>query len=151
MVDKEKIFAIGSDHAGYALKEVIKRKMSQSGYTVSDYGTHSEESMDYADAIHPLARDIHEGKVTAGIILCGTGNGVSMTANKYSGVRAALCWIPEIASLARAHNDANILAIPARFVGKEVALEMVNAFIDTDFQGGRHEKRVKKIPIPERM
>lgn len=150
MVGKEKSFAIGSDHAGYNLKEFIVKHLTLKGYKVCDYGTHSEESVDYTDIIHTVARDIHEGKSASGIIICGSGNGASMTANKYAGVRAALCWIPEIASLARAHNDANILAIPARFVDKELALEMVKSFINTNFEGGRHERRVKKIPIPQK-
>ncbi len=139
--------AMGSDHAGFSLKEKIKKHLKEKGYEISDYGTDSEQSADYPDYIHPLAGDVDEGKIGCGIIMCGSGNGVSMTANKYQGVRAALCWTPEIARLARAHNDANILAIPARFVDENTALDIVDAYLETTFEGGRHQGRVKKIRI----
>ncbi len=145
MADKKEIFAIGADHAGYDLKEYLKSKMTELGYEISDYGTFSEDSVDYPDMIHPLAKDINDGKLKTGIVMCGSGNGVSMTANKYPNVRAALCWIPELAELAKKHNDANILSLPARFVGKEIAWEIVKAYLDAEFEGGRHERRVKKI------
>ena len=145
MVDKSEIFAIGSDHAGYELKEYLKSKMVEMGYEVSDYGTFSEDSTDYPDPIHPLAKDINDGKLQQGIIMCGSGNGVSMTANKYPNVRAALSWRPEIASLGKRHNNANLLALPARFVEKDLALEIVKSYINAEFEGGRHQQRVDKI------
>jgi len=137
--------AIGSDHAGYALKEKIKEFLSEKGYAFQDFGTHSEDSTDYPDHIHPLAAAIDKGEYKYGIIMCGSGNGVSITANKYPGVRAALCWNQEIAYLARAHNDANVLALPARYISPEEALEAVDVFFMTAFEGGRHADRVHKI------
>ncbi|MGM0582845.1 MAG: ribose 5-phosphate isomerase B [Bacteroidota bacterium] len=145
MVDKTKKIAIGSDHAGYELKEYIKSRLIESGYALIDYGTNSEDSMDYPDSVHPLAKDINDGRLTIGILICGSGNGVSMTANKYPNVRAALSWIPEIAALAKQHNNANVLAMPGRFVGKEIAWEIVNTYLNADFEGGRHQRRVEKI------
>ena len=136
---------IGCDHAGFELKEKLKEKLVREGYSVKDYGTHSTESMDYPDVAHPLAHDIQTGKAGKAILICGSGNGVSMTANKYPKVRAALCWNPELASLARQHNDANILTLPARFIPVEVAEKCVDAFLRTDFEGGRHARRVEKI------
>ncbi|MFW6019025.1 MAG: RpiB/LacA/LacB family sugar-phosphate isomerase, partial [Bacteroidales bacterium] len=111
----------------------------------SDYGTFSEDSMDYPDSVHPLAKDINDEKIAQGIIICGSGNGVSMTANKYPNVRAALSWIPEIASLGKRHNNANLLALPARFVDKETAWEIVQSYLNAEFEGGRHQQRVNKI------
>ena len=137
---------IASDHAGYELKEFLKTTLEKEGFQFQDYGTFSAESMDYPDVIHPLASDINEGKFPLGIIICGSGNGVSMVANKYPHVRAALCWLPELAVLARQHNNANIIALPARFIEKETALETVIKFFNTDFEGGRHDRRVEKIP-----
>ncbi|MGM0650268.1 MAG: ribose 5-phosphate isomerase B [Bacteroidota bacterium] len=145
MVDKTKKIAIGSDHAGYELKEYIKSRLIESGYALIDYGTNSEDSMDYPDSVHPLAKDINDGRLTIGILICGSGNGVSMTANKYPNVRAALSWIPEIAALAKQHNNANVLAMPGRFVGKEIAWEIVSTYLNADFEGGRHQRRVEKI------
>ncbi|MCF8218026.1 MAG: ribose 5-phosphate isomerase B [Bacteroidales bacterium] len=145
MLDKSKIFAIGSDHAGYKLKEYVKSKLAEAGYEISDYGTFSEDSMDYPDSVHPLAKDINDEKLTQGIVICGSGNGVSMTANKYPKVRAALSWIPEIAALGKRHNNANLIALPARFVDKETAWEIVQAYLNAEFEGGRHQKRVNKI------
>ena len=142
---KEKI-AIGSDHAGYPLKEKIKNFLNEKGYEVKDYGTHSEESTDYPDYAHPLSADIEEGIMPVGIVICGSGNGVNMTANKHQGVRSALCWNAEITRLARQHNNANVLALPGRFLEEVNALEMVGIFLNTPFEGGRHQKRVDKIP-----
>lgn len=136
---------IACDHAGYELKKQLMESGVLAGFEVLDLGTHSEESMDYPDAIHPLAKMINEGKMALGIIICGSGNGVSMTANKYANVRAALCWKAEIAVLARQHNNANILSLPARFLNYEDAEACVKAFLTTEFEGGRHERRVKKI------
>lgn len=137
--------AIASDHAGYMLKELIKKFLIENKYTVKDYGTYCDASVDYPDHVHPLARAVEEGIYDFGIVICGSGNGVSMTANKYRGIRAALCWSPEIARLARAHNDANVLAMPARFIDEYMAIEITNVFLNTDFEGGRHKERVIKI------
>jgi ribose 5-phosphate isomerase B len=137
--------AIGSDHAGYAYKTAIIEWLRDHGYEVFDAGTNSEASTDYPDHIHPVADAVENGEVKAGIILCGSGNGAAMTANKHQGIRAALCWSTELASLSRLHNDANILAIPGRFVTEDLALEMVNVFLHTPFEGGRHQLRVDKI------
>ena len=141
------IIGMASDHAGFELKEYIKKELFSMGYDVKDYGTHSEESVDYPDYAHPLASDISDGKLRIGVLICGTGNGISMTANKHRNVRCALCWEPEIARLARQHNDADVLAMPGRFISKEKALESVKVFLDTDFEGGRHQRRVDKINL----
>ncbi|MEO6131097.1 MAG: ribose 5-phosphate isomerase B [Saprospiraceae bacterium] len=141
---KQKI-AVGSDHAGYELKSEIILWLEEKGYDVLDFGTDSEASTDYPDHIHPVANAVESGDAIEGIILCGSGNGAAMTANKHQGIRAALCWTDELASLARQHNDANILAIPARFVSEDVALSMVQTFLKTPFEGGRHQRRVDKI------
>ena len=140
-----KIIYIGSDHAGFALKEQVKDKLLHDGYEVKDYGTHSEESMDYPDVAHPLASDINSEKAETGILICGSGNGVSMVANKYPHVRAALCWNKELAALARQHNNANILSLPARFISVGTAFDIVDTFLSTGFEGGRHQRRVEKI------
>lgn len=140
-----KIIPIACDHAGFELKEKVKSYLSSRGYEVKDYGTNSSESVDYPDMVHPLGRDINNGVYEFGIVICGSGNGVQMTVNKYKNVRCALCWTPEIAELARQHNDANILAMPARFISQEVALNIVDKYLSTSFEGGRHEKRVEKI------
>ena len=140
-----KTVLIASDHAGFETKEYIKKELERQGYAVKDFGTFSNESMDYPDVVHPLAREINAGNYSTGIILCGSGNGVNMTANKYPNVRSALCWQPEIAALARQHNDANVLAIPARFVDKPTALDLATIFLTTEFEGGRHCRRVGKI------
>ncbi len=147
MDQKQEKIAIGADHAGYALKEKIKRHFSERGYVFRDFGTHTDKSTDYPDHIHPLARAVDEGEHAVGVILCGSGNGASITANKHRGVRAALCWEPEIARLARAHNDANIIALPARFIEDGPALEAVELFLRTPFEGGRHQERVRKISL----
>lgn len=137
--------AIGCDHAGFPYKESILRLLTKRGIQITDYGTDSLASVDYPDFVHPVSDDVEKGKVDLGIIMCGSGNGVAMTANKHQGVRAALCWTPELAILGRSHNNANVLAIPVRFVTEEVALSMVEAFLDTSFEGGRHARRVNKI------
>ena len=116
------------------------------GYEVKDFGTYSNESTDYPDYAHPVAQMVEENPGMIGILLCGSGNGINMTANKHEGIRSALCWETEIAKLARSHNNANIIAIPARFVSEELALEMVDAFLETEFEGGRHQNRINKIP-----
>ena len=137
---------VSNDHAGVQLKNEIKSFLEDKGYIVENLGDNSGESVDYPDIIHPLAKEISENKDKKGIIMCGTGNGVSMVANKYEGVRAGLCWSKEIAELIRKHNDANVLSLPARFISTKEALEIVQVFLDTDFEdGGRHERRVEKI------
>lgn len=140
--------AVGCDHAGYALKEYLKSRLSQEGIEIKDFGTDSDKSADYPDHVHPLTREVAAGRHAFGIVICGSGNGVNMTANKHPEIRSALCWIPEIARLARAHNDANVLALPARFISQELALEIVREFLQTNFEGGRHTARVTKIPRP---
>jgi ribose 5-phosphate isomerase B len=140
-----KVIAIGADHAGFEFKASIMHWLERNGYEVLNYGTDSEASTDYPDHVHPVADAVEQGRAYLGIILCGSGNGVAMTANKHQGIRAALAWNNEIASLARQHNDANILAIPARFVPEAVALSMVQIFLETPFEGGRHQRRVDKI------
>jgi len=140
-----KIISIGCDHAGYAYRSSILRMLRAMGYQVIDHGTGSGESVDYPDHIHPVAEDVVAGKAEKGVIICGSGNGAAMTANKHRGIRAAICWKRDLALLARQHNDANIISIPARFVSMKLAREMVKLFLDTPFEGGRHAKRVKKI------
>ena len=136
---------ISNDHAGTELKNVIKTFLENKGFTVINVGEDLGNSVDFPDYIHPLAKDISNKKEEKGIIICGSGNGVSMVANKYEGVRAALCWNKDIASLSRLHNNANVLSLPARFLTNEQAIEIVQTFLETDFEGGRHERRVKKI------
>lgn len=138
--------AIGCDHAGFTLKTKIINHLQSKGFTLDDKGCYSEESIDYADYAHPVASQVENNPGSLGILLCGSGNGINMTANKHQGVRSALCWTPEIAKLAREHNDANILTLPARFLTDEVALEIVDIFFATEFEGGRHQKRIEKIP-----
>ena len=138
--------AIGNDHAGPEYKKAIVNYLESKGITVTNYGTNTEASVDYPDFIHPVANDISDNKVDLGIIICGSGNGAAMTANKHQKVRAALCWTKELAELARLHNDANILSIPARFTSIPQAVAMVEVFLNTNFEGGRHQTRVDKIP-----
>ena len=138
--------AIGNDHAGTEYKLAIIGLLKSLGIEVTNYGTDGTDSVDYPDFVHPVAIDVEEGKVDLGIIICGSGNGASMTANKHQKVRCALCWNKEIVALARTHNDANILSLPARFISLPQALEMVKMFLDTKFEGGRHERRIEKIP-----
>lgn len=139
--------SIGNDHAGTLYKEAILKLLKTEGVEVTNYGTNTGDSVDYPDFVHPVAKDVEDHKVDFGIIICGSGNGAAMTANKHQKVRAALCWSKEIVELAREHNNANILAIPARYTSLPQALEMVKVFIDTKFSGGRHEKRVEKIAV----
>jgi ribose 5-phosphate isomerase B len=136
---------IASDHAGFELKERLRVSLAEMGFSVEDIGTHSTASTDYADYAHPLAQEVSEGIAERGILMCGTGLGMSYVANRYPGVRAAVAWTPEIAALARKHNDANILVLPARFVSDEDALEILRAWLNTEFEGGRHTRRVEKI------
>ena len=138
--------AVGADHAGYELKKVIIDFLKDKGHKVEDFGCYSEESIDYPDYAHPVAEHVENNPGTLGILLCGSGNGINMTANKHQGIRAALCWNKEIVFLARSHNDANILSIPARFVCLPQAIEMVVTFLETPFEGGRHSQRINKIP-----
>jgi ribose 5-phosphate isomerase B len=147
MVESQMTIAIGSDHAGYCLKKKIIAKFGGMGYSFEDYGTHSEESVDYPDIIHPLAGAINSNMHFRGIIICGSGNGVAMTANKYPAIRAAVCWNTEVARFARLHNDANILSLPARMISKETAYEIVEVFLNTGFENGRHGRRIAKIPL----
>ena len=137
--------AIGNDHAGTEYKFEIVKKLETAGYTVINFGTDTNDSMDYPDAIHPTADAVETGKATFGIILCGSGNGAQMTANKHQGIRAALCWNNELVALTRQHNNSNILTIPARFVSLQQALGFVDIFLNTEFEGGRHANRVDKI------
>lgn len=138
--------AIGSDHAGYELKEKLKNYLLNKGIELQDFGTDSPDSVDYPDYAHPLAEAVEKGSVDIGITICGSGNGINMTVNKHQGIRSALCWNKEISYLARLHNDANICSLPARFITYEEALEIVEIFLDTDFEKGRHVRRINKIP-----
>ena len=139
--------SIGNDHAGTDYKHAIVKHLEAKGITVKNYGTDSNDSVDYPDFVHPVAKDVESKTVDLGIIICGSGNGANMTANKHQGVRSALCWTKEIVALARQHNNANILSIPARFTAQQQTIEMVDTFLNTAFEGGRHELRVKKIPV----
>ncbi len=136
-----------SDHAGFDLKEYIKQVLTERGIPCKDFGTYSTDSCDYPDFAHLLANAVEAGEVYPGIAICGSGNGISMTLNKHQGIRAALCWIEEIAALARAHNDANVLVMPGRFISKEEALKALDAFLNTPYEGGRHQRRIDKIPV----
>ncbi len=137
--------AIGCDHAGFPFKQPIIKYLREKGYDVLDFGTDSPDSVDYPDFVHPTAEAVESGKAEAGVLICGSGNGVAITANKHQYIRCALCWQEDIASLARQHNDANMIAIPARFVNLELAFNMVEIFLTTEFEGGRHADRVNKI------
>lgn len=143
--DLLKPVAVGADHAGYEYKQFIIELLRKKGLEVKDFGTHSSDSVDYPDFAHPTASAVEDGEAGAGILICGSANGVAITANKHQGIRAALCWNAEVAALARQHNNANIICIPARFVDKELAEKMVSVFLETTFEGGRHENRVNKI------
>lgn len=140
---KRKI-AIAADHAGFEYKEIVKNFLSER-FDIQDFGTLSTTSVDYPDFVHPAAASVENGENELGILICGSGNGVQITANKHQKIRCALCWMPEIAALARQHNDANMISIPARFISKEVAIEIAEKFLSTDFEGGRHQTRVDKI------
>ena len=143
--DPSKPIAIGADHAGYEYKTVIADLLQNKGFEVKDFGTFSKDSVDYPDFAHPVASAVETGEAGMGVLVCGSANGVAITANKHQGVRAAICWQTDLARLARQHNNANVICIPARFVTTPAAEEMVNIFLDTAFEGGRHEKRVNKI------
>jgi len=139
------IIPIGCDHAGYDLKLKVIKLLSDKGYEMKDFGCNSTESIDYPDYGHPVAEFIEQNQGTKGIVICGSGNGINMTVNKHQEIRSALCWTNEIAELSRLHNDANVIALPARFISENLALEMVLTFFSTEFEGGRHQKRVSKI------
>lgn len=138
--------AVASDHAGFEAKEQIVSYLKGKGYKITDFGTNSPESMDYPDTAHPLAEAVEKKEYDFGITLCGSGNGINITANKHQGIRAALCWNVEISKLARQHNNANICSLPARFISIDLAKQIVDAFLNTDFEGGRHQIRIDKIP-----
>lgn len=138
--------SIGNDHAGTDYKLAILKHLEAKGITVTNHGTDTNESVDYPDFVHPVAEDVENKKSELGIVICGSGNGANMTANKHQNVRSALCWTKEITALARQHNDANVLSIPARFTSLPLAIEIIDTFLNTDFEGGRHKKRVNKIP-----
>ena len=139
-----KKLAIACDHAGFDYKELIKKHLEET-YDVQDFGTYSKDSVDYPDFVHPAATSVEKGENELGILICGSGQGVSITANKHQDIRCALCWLPELAELARQHNNANMISIPARFITSELAIEIVDQFLTTDFEGGRHQNRVDKI------
>ncbi len=138
--------AIGNDHAGTAYKFAVVEYLKSEGIEVTNYGTNEDSSVDYPDFVHPVAKDVAAANVDFGILICGSGNGVAMTANKYTTVRAGLCWTKEITALTRQHNNANIICIPARFTALPQAIEMVKVFLNTKFEGGRHQNRINKIP-----
>ena len=143
--DRNKPIAVGCDHAGFEYKELLISFLEKQKLEVKDFGAFSKDSVDYPDFAHPVALAVEKGEAAFGLLLCGSGEGVCITANKHQGIRAALCWQPELAELSRKHNNANILCIPARFVESTVAEEMLETFINTDFEAGRHELRVEKI------
>lgn len=147
MMNISEIIVMASDHAGFFHKEFLKNALTEKGYQIKDMGTYSSERVDYPDMIHPLAKAISEDQYQTGIIICGSGNGVAMVANKYPNVRCALCWNVEIARLARNHNNANIISLPARFVTQQEALEILTTFLESDYDGGRHQQRIDKINI----
>lgn len=138
---------IASDHAGYEMKEFVVGYLQAKGFEVYDFGTHSPESVDYADFGHPLAEAVEKGDVECGVGLCGSGEGISMTLNKHQGIRAGLCWLPEIAHLIRQHNNANVVVLPARFISNDEAVAILDEYFSTEFEGGRHEARIAKIPV----
>ena len=142
---QQNIIPIGADHAGFTLKGTIIKHLESKGYDVKDFGCFSEASIDYPDYAHPVAEMVENNSGTIGILICGSGNGINMTANKHQGIRSALCWKKEIAELARQHNNANIITLPARFITEGEAIEMVNVFLATEFEGGRHQNRIDKI------
>jgi len=139
--------AVGNDHAGYEIKLVVMEWMRKKGYEVINFGTDTPDSVDYPDHVHPVAEKVESGECELGVLVCGSGQGVSFTANKHQGIRAALCWMPEIAMLARSHNNANILCIPGRFVDAECAEAILEEFFSTAFEGGRHQNRIDKVAI----
>lgn len=138
---------MASDHAGFQMKEYLKSLLTDKGYQIKDFGAYSSESTDYPDTAHPLAKAVERGEVDFGIAMCGSGNGISMTLNKHQGIRAALCWNPELGALAKKHNNANVLTLPARFITEEMARDIVKAYMEAEFEGGRHQRRIDKIPV----
>jgi ribose 5-phosphate isomerase B len=144
---KKMKIALASDHAGYERKQVILKYLEEQGITFKDFGAFSAESSDYPDWAHPMAKAVEDGEFEMGITLCGSGNGINMTANKHQQIRSAICWKPEIAAFARLHNDANVCALPARFITDEEAIMIVKTFLSTDFESGRHLRRINKMPI----
>lgn len=142
-----KKIAMASDHAAFTLKETVKSYLQEKGFDVIDFGTNSPDSCDYADYGHPAAKAVENRECDLGVGMCGSGQGMQITLNKHQGIRAALCWLPEIAALARQHNDANFLVLPARFISEEEAYKIVDTFLASDFEGGRHSRRVAKIPV----
>lgn len=145
MGNEIKTVAIACDHAGYELKDKVKETLTNKGFEVLDFGTNGPDSVDYPDFAHPMADSVESGKANLGIVICGSGNGVNITVNKHQGIRSALCWNPELAEMARLHNDANVLALSSRYVDDAVNMESVKVFLKTDFEGGRHQNRVNKI------
>ena len=141
--------ALAADHAGFAMKEAVKKHLRESGYQVCDFGADSEQSVDYPDFAHPAVKSILGGECQRGIFICGSGQGMQMVANHYSGIRAALCWTAELAELSRKHNDANVLTMPGRFIDIDTALKITDVWLDTPFEGGRHVRRVNKIEIKQ--
>src|SRR5574344_558402 len=142
-----KTLGLCSDHAGFELKQFVKQWLDAKGLSYKDFGTYSSESCDYPDFAHPLALAVEAGECYLGVAICGSGNGIAMTLNKHQGIRAALCWIPEIAHLARQHNDANVLVMPGRFISTDMADKIMSEFFSTSFEGGRHQRRIDKIPV----
>ena len=149
METAKKKIGIASDHAGYEMKEFLIGLLDSKGFEVYDFGAPSAEIFDYPDSAHPLACAIEKGELPMGIALCGSGNGISMTLNKHQGIRAALCWNPELAELARKHNNANVLSMPARFIDNDMAAAILDAYLNAEFEGGRHQRRIDKIPVKE--
>ena len=149
ILQPNKPIALCSDHAGYATKMAIIDYLKSQGISYKDFGTYSEDSCDYPDFAHLCAKSVESGECYPGIGICGSGEGINMTLNKHQGIRSALCWTSEIASLARRHNDANVLALPGRFLSNDEAIELVKVFLSTDFEGGRHQRRIDKIPVAE--
>ena len=142
-----KTIGLACDHAGFTLMAFVKKWLEEKGWAYKDFGTHSTESVDYPDYAHPLALAVESGECYPGIAICGSGNGINMTLNKHQGIRAALCWTPEIAHLARQHNDANVLVMPGRFITEETAAAILDEFFHTAFEGGRHQRRIDKMPV----
>lgn len=143
--DISKPIALGADHAGIDYKNAVKQWLENKGFTIKDCGTYTKDSVDYPDFAHPTATSVETGEASFGILFCGSANGVAITANKHNGIRAGLCWVTEVAELVRLHNDANIICIPSRFVSLDLAFEMIEKFMTTSFEGGRHQNRVNKI------
>ena len=145
------IISIAADHAGYNMKEHIKEYLNKKGYSLNDFGTHDSNKTDYPDYAHPLALSVENKESEFGISICGSGNGINMTVNKYQGIRSALCWNVEIAELARRHNNANVCALPARFISDDLAYKILDKFLSTPFDGGRHQIRIDKIPVKKQQ